>query len=108
MSFVIAVPEFVETAAKQLASSCSELVEVTSSALGATTELAPAPADEVSTAIARLFGTFGEDFRAASAQATAYQVELAALLSQGATAYAAAEAVNGSAMLGFDRIGAAI
>ena len=108
MSFVTAVPEFVETAAEQLAGIRSALVEASSTALGATTEVAPAAADEVSEAIARLFGTLGEDFQAVSAQATSYHEEFVTLLGQGATAYAAAEAVNGSALLSLDRLGAAI
>ncbi|TDK88090.1 PE family protein, partial [Mycobacterium paragordonae] len=104
MSFVIAVPEFVEAAAEQLAGIGSSLGEITSSAAGATTALAPAAADEVSTAIARLFGTLGSDYQAVSAQAAAYHEEFVAALSRGATAYAAAEAVNISALFNLNNI----
>ncbi|WP_155771865.1 PE family protein, partial [Mycobacterium asiaticum] len=104
MSFVIAVPEFVEAAAEQLAGIGSTLVQVSSSAAGATTALAPAAADEVSAAIARLFGTLGSDYQAASAQAAAYHEQFVASLTRGATAYASAEAVNISALFNLNNL----
>ncbi|WP_236975135.1 PE family protein [Mycobacterium kiyosense] len=96
---VLIVPEIVEAAAEQLAGIRTTLADISTAALSATTEVAPAAADEVSVAIAKLFGTFGSEYQAINAQATAYHEDFVALLTRGATAYAAAEALNVSALL---------
>ena len=60
MSFVVAVPDLVEVAAQDLAGIRSALDEVTQAIIAPTTSLAPAAGDEVSAAIAGLFGNFGQ------------------------------------------------
>ena len=52
----------------------------------------PAGADEVSAAIAALFGSYAQEYQALSAQATAFHNEFAQLLAQGGSQYASAEA----------------
>jgi PE family len=60
MSFVIATPDLVQSAAENLAGIRSSLVEAAASASGPTTGIAVAAQDEVSVAIASLFGNFGQ------------------------------------------------
>ena len=98
MSFVIAEPGLVQAAASQLAGIRSALAEVAAAAAAHTTGLAPAAADEVSAAIAALFGTFGEEYQAANAQAAMFHAEFVNLLNAGASAYANAEAAGRAAL----------
>ncbi|WP_133056482.1 PE domain-containing protein, partial [Mycobacterium decipiens] len=99
MSYVGLVPELVETAAQDLAGIRTGLLEVTSAAAGATTQLSPAAADEVSTAIAQLFGNFGRDYQATMARAAVFHDEFVSLVSRSASAYLATEVTNGAALL---------
>jgi len=59
-----------------------------------TTGLAAAGADEVSAAVAALFGGFGQEFQALSAQAGAFHQQFVQALSLGAGSYQAAEAAS--------------
>jgi hypothetical protein len=56
MSFVLAVPDLVSTAATDLAGIGSTLTQANSAAAAQTTEVLAAGADEVSAAVAALFG----------------------------------------------------
>jgi PE family len=94
MSFVIAQPELVQAAAQQLAGIRSALGDASAAAAGPTTGLAAAAADEVSGAIAALFGTFGQEYQAINAQAQAFHAQFVNLLNAGAGAYLSAEAAN--------------
>ena len=94
MSLVIFAPETVTAAASNLAGLGSTLHEATAVASGPTTALAAAAADDVSIAVSRLFGTFGQEFQAMSAQALAFHNEFVGLLSSGAATYVSTEAVN--------------
>ncbi|MFV0496317.1 PE family protein [Mycobacterium sp.] len=101
MSFVVVRPDLVMAATEQLAGVNSLLNEVATAAAGPTTGIAAAAGDEISAAVARLFGTFGQEFQAINAQASAFSAEFARLLNGGAAAYANAELANaGSALLG--------
>ncbi|WP_085244386.1 PE family protein [Mycobacterium paraense] len=99
MSFVVAVPDLVEVAAQDLASIRSALDEVTEAILAPTTSLAPAASDEVSTAIAALFGNFGQEYQALNAEVAAFHNAFVGTLSGGAAAYTGAEIANSAAML---------
>ncbi|WP_152331020.1 PE family protein, partial [Mycobacterium tuberculosis] len=57
-----------------------------------TTALLAAGADEVSTAVAALFGAHGQAYQALSAQAQAFHAQFVQALTSGGGAYAAAEA----------------
>ena len=65
MSFVVTAPETVTAAAENLAGVRSSLSEATAAAAAPTTGVATAAADEVSVAISRLFGAYGQEFQAA-------------------------------------------
>jgi hypothetical protein len=94
MSFVLTVPQLVADAAENLAGIGSSLTEATAAAGGPTTSLAAAAADEVSTALSQLFGTYGQEFQAVSAQAATFQAEFVRLLNAGAAAYLTTEIAN--------------
>lgn len=94
MSFVIAEPDFVTAAAGQLAGIQSSIGAAAEAAAVPTTGIAEAAADEISAAISRLFGAYGQEFQAASAQAAAFHAEFVRLLDGGAAAYLSAEVAN--------------
>jgi hypothetical protein len=94
MSFVIAMPDLVESAATDLAGIRSSLAEAAATAAAPTTGIATAAQDEVSLAIASMFGDFGQRFQAVSAQAQAFHQQFVSLMNAGAGAYASAEAAN--------------
>ncbi|OBK91802.1 hypothetical protein A5645_25990 [Mycobacterium asiaticum] len=99
MSFVFAAPELVEAAAQNLAGISSSLGQATAAAAAPTTGILAAGADEVSAAIAQLFGTHGQEFQALSAQAAAFHQEFVGMLNAGASAYASAEASGVQALM---------
>jgi PE family len=94
MSFLIATPDLVESAAADLAGIRSSLAEAATTAAGPTTGIAAAAQDEVSLAIASMFGNFGQEFQVLSAQAQAFHEQFVSLMNAGAGAYASAEAAN--------------
>lgn len=94
MSFVIAAPELVEGAAQDLAGIRSLLADATATVSGPTTGIAAAARDEVSVAIASVFGNFGEKFQALSAQAQAFHTDFVNLMNTSAGAYVSAEVSN--------------
>ena len=100
MSFVIAAPELMESAAHDLAGIGSSLGEATNFAAAPTTSIAAAGADEVSTAIAALFGNHGQEFQALSARAAAFHEEFVGLMKSGGGAYLSSEVANAKQMLG--------
>ena len=106
MSFVIATPDLVEGAATDLAGIRSSLAEANAAAAGPTTGIAAAAQDEVSVAIASMFGNFGQQFQAVNARAQAFHAQFVELMSAGAGSYVAAEAANaGQSLLGGGALG---
>uniref|UniRef100_UPI0009DC3881 PE family protein n=1 Tax=Mycobacterium sp. UM_CSW TaxID=1370119 RepID=UPI0009DC3881 len=96
MSFVVAAPEVLTSAATDLEIIGSALTEAHTAAAGATTGVLAAGADEVSGAIAALFSDHGQAFQALSAQAASFHRQFVQTLTGGAGAYALAEAANAS------------
>jgi hypothetical protein len=94
MSFVTAAPEMVATAAQDLAAIRSTLSEATAAAASPTTGVLAPAADEVSIALAGLFGDFGQEYQAISAQAQTFHAQFVNLLNSGANSYVSAEAAN--------------
>ncbi|MBX9642129.1 MAG: PE family protein, partial [Mycobacteriaceae bacterium] len=92
MSYVVVPPEMVATAATDLANIGSSLSEARAAAAAPTMGVLAAGADEVSAAIAALFGAHGQAYQVLSAQAAAFQAQFEATLTAGANAYATAEA----------------
>ncbi len=72
MAFVVAVPEFVSAAASDLANIGSTISDANTAAVAPTTGVLAAGADEVSVAIATMFGAHGQAYQALSAQATSF------------------------------------
>jgi hypothetical protein len=72
LSFVIATPELVTAAATDLANIGSTLTTANAAAAATTTELVAAGADEVSAALAALFGAQGQAYQVVSAQVAAF------------------------------------
>jgi len=81
-------------AASELAGLGSTISEASAAAAGSTTSVVAAAQDAVSTAIAALFGSHGQDFQALSAKAAAFQSRIVAALTGGAASYVEAEAAN--------------
>ena len=94
MSFVVAAPELVAAAASDLEGIGSALSAATAAAVAPTTQVVAAAADEVSAAIAGLFGAHAQEFQAVNAQAMEFHDQVARVLNAGAGAYARAEAAN--------------
>ncbi|MGA7050886.1 MAG: PE family protein, partial [Mycobacterium sp.] len=86
---LFAAPEALADASADLRGIGEAIRAASASAVPSTTGIAPA-------AISGLFGTFGQDFHAVSAQSAAFHARFAQLLSSGGAAYAAAEAANAS------------
>ncbi|WP_172835061.1 PE family protein, partial [Mycobacterium gordonae] len=97
-TYLIAAPEALAAASADVSGIGEAIRKATASWAPSTTGIAAAAADEVSAAIARLFGNYAQGFVALDAQAAAFEQQLAAALSAGAGAYASAEAVNLSAL----------
>jgi hypothetical protein len=72
MSFLIAVPESVAAAASDLAGIGSALSSANMAAALPTTAVVAAAEDEVSAAIAALFGSHAQGYQTLSAQASAF------------------------------------
>ncbi|WP_156766433.1 PE family protein, partial [Mycobacterium sp. E2327] len=94
MSFLVALPNGLEAAATDLAGIGSSLGEVNRVVAAATTELLPAGADDVSAAIAAVFGAHGRVYQTLGTQAAAFHRQFAQAVQAGAAAYAGAEAAN--------------
>ncbi|OBJ57422.1 PE domain-containing protein [Mycobacterium sp. 1423905.2] len=94
MSYLIATPDLLTTAAAEAAGIGSSINAANQAALAQTRTLAAAAADEVSAAIAALFSGHAQEYQALSAQVTAFHDEFVRALSAASGAYAAAEAVN--------------
>jgi PE family len=96
MSFVIAAPEMVASAASNLTSLGSMISEANAAAAGPTTGVVAAAGDEVSAGIASLFSSQARDFQALSAQAAAFHAQFVQALAGAGNSYAATEAANAS------------
>ncbi len=96
MSFVFATPEYLAAAASDLANLATSLSSANAAALGPTSGVLAAGADEVSATIASLFGAHAEVYQALSAQAALFHQQFVELMSGGAAQYALTEAANAS------------
>ena len=94
MSFVVAAPDAMSTVAQDLAGIHSSLSQVTAAATGPTTAIVAAAEDEVSAAVAALFGTFGQEYHAVGGRAAAFHEQFVGALNGAAGAYASTELAN--------------
>ena len=97
MSFVIAAPEMMTSAATDLASIGSTLSAANASAAAPTTGVVAAAEDEVSAAIAALFSGHGQVYQGLSARVAAFHEQFVHALTMGAGSYVGAEAANAAA-----------
>lgn len=103
MSYLVALPEVMSSAATELASIGSAVTTAGQGAASATTGILAAAEDEVSTAIAALLSTHGQEFQALSAEVTAFQERFVQTLSGATGAYAAAEAASAAPLAAFEQ-----
>jgi len=96
MSYLVAAPEFLASAANDLSNIGSALTATEAATTARTTGIAVAAEDEVSAAIAELFSEHGKAFQALGAQAAAFHAQFVQTLDAAGGAYAAAEAANSS------------
>jgi hypothetical protein len=94
MSFLLAAPEALGSAATDVAGIGSTLNAASSAAASQTTGIVAAAQDEVSAAIAALFSGHGLAFQALNVQAATFHDEFVQALSASAGAYASSEAAN--------------
>jgi len=99
LSFVFIAPDVVAAAARQLAGIGAQIGTAATAAVSAQ-QVTPAAADEVSAAIAALFGAHAQQFHGALAQASAAHAGFAETLTAGSGAYAAAEAAGVGSLRG--------
>ena len=92
MSYLVVVPESVASAATDLSNIGAALTDAHVAAAAPTTSVLAAAEDEVSAAIAALFGAHGQTYQALGAQALTFHEQFVQLLGAGASAYANAEA----------------
>jgi hypothetical protein len=96
MSYVIAAPELVSAAATDLANIGSAISSANAVALAPASGVLAAGADEVSAAVAGLFTTHAQAYRALSARAASFHQEFVQLMNAGSAEYATTEAANAS------------
>lgn len=94
MSFVIAVPEALTMAASDLANIGSTINAANAAAALPTTGVVAAAADEVSAAVAALFGSYAQSYQAFGAQLSAFHAQFVQSLTNGARSYVVAEATS--------------
>jgi hypothetical protein len=105
MSYVVAAPELMTSAATDLATIGANLSAAHTAAAASTVAVLPAAADEVSVRIAHLFSQHARDYHALAGKAVASQHHFAHNLKASAASYASAEAANTSLLQPLDVIG---
>lgn len=100
MSFLLVEPGVLETAAADLAQIGSAVSSGNLAAVIPTTGLAAAGADEVSAAIAAVFGGHAQEYQALAARAAEYYEQFVRTLSTAAGSFAATEATIATSMRG--------
>jgi PE family len=100
MSFVLAAPEALVTAASDLAGIGSALTTAHAAAAPPTTGLAAAAEDEVSTQVAALFSGHARAYQQLGAEASAFHQQFLQVLNASAAGYATAESNAAQALLG--------
>jgi hypothetical protein len=98
-SYVIAEPEAVALASEDLTGIGETIKGATAAAAPSTTELVAAAQDEVSAAIANVFGGYAEEFQTLTAHAAQFHAQFGHALSTAGAGYAAAEASNVSLLV---------
>jgi len=98
MEYLVTAPEMLASTAADVEEIGSAIANANASAAGPTTGLVAAAEDEVSQAIAKLFGGYGQQYHAVLTRAAAFHDEFAQALAAARNAYAQAEATNAAAI----------
>jgi len=98
MSYVLAAPETIATAATDVAAVGSTLSAEHMAAAGSTVALIPAAADEVSVSIAHLFSRHAQDYHSLAGQAAAFHDRFVQHLNASAGSYAGIEAASAASL----------
>jgi hypothetical protein len=98
MTDLVAEPGFMAAAAADVGQIGSAINAAHSAAAGPTSNLIAPAADEVSAAIAKLFGQYGQEYQAAGAQAAVFHSRFTEALAAAGGAYTAAEAAASNAL----------
>jgi hypothetical protein len=106
MSYVIADPEMMTSAAADLATIGSNVSAAHMAAAAPTVSLVPAAADEVSAGVAHLFSAHAANYHALAAQAAAFNDQFVQHLTAGAFSYANIEAAIAAFLQGLQAWGA--
>ena len=100
MAHLITVPETLASTAADVQGIGSAINVAGANAAGQTTGLLAAAEDEVSAAIANLFGAYGQEYQAALSQAATFHNQFTQALAAAASTYAQAEAANAALISG--------
>ena len=98
MTYLITEPELMAAAAADVDQIGSAIRAANAAAAGPTSGLIAPAADEVSAAITKLFGQYGQEYRALVAQAVVFHSRFTQALAAAGGAYAAAEAASSKAL----------
>ncbi len=96
---VVAAPEIFAVASGDLTGIGAAIEGAAAAAAPSTTGLAAAAGDEVSAAIAQVFGGYAEEFQTLTAQATLFHAEFVGTLNLAGSTYASAELANVSLLV---------
>ncbi|WP_139828689.1 PE family protein, partial [Mycobacterium riyadhense] len=94
MSYVVIAPDVLAMAAREVAGVGAAVSAANVAAASSTTAVVAAGGDEVSAAIAALFGAYGVEYQALSVQVAGFHERFVQALGAGAGAYGSAEASN--------------
>jgi hypothetical protein len=94
MSFISAAPQLITTAAADVCRLADGISQATRAAAAPTSTVLAAGADEVSAAVAALFGAHGQAYQTTSTRAAVFHDQLVNTLSASAGRYARAEAAG--------------
>src|ERR1700730_17900992 len=100
MANLITAPETLASTAADVQGIGSAINAARANAAGPTTGLLPAAEDEVSAAIAKLFGAYGQEFQSVVSQAASFHNEFTQALAAAGNAYLEAEGANAALMSG--------
>ena len=91
MTYVLTEPQTLASVATNVEELGSSITEANAAAASPISGMAPAAADEVSAAIAKLFGAYGRQYQAVAGLAAAFHNEFTAALAAAGSAYTGAE-----------------
>ena len=100
MEYLVTAPELLATTAADVGEIGSAITEANAGAAGPTAGLVAAAKDEVSEAIAKLFGEYGQQYQAVLTKAAAFHDDFSRALAAAGNAYAQAEASTAALLTG--------